>query len=175
MVHQPFEDWLLNDEQLTPNQERDLRLHLRDCLACTALARGNLTLRSAPVTSPPDGFAPRFQARLAAERKIQRSRSLIGLILLAVVGTGGLVWLLFPYFPYLTLSPAQLLSMWMSNLIYLGLTVRAMGALGNTLLNVISALIPPYAWLLSVVLLGGIGLLWAFSLRRVGKFVQSAA
>ncbi len=175
MDHRPYEDWLLNDERLTPEQDRDLRIHLRNCPECAALSRANLALRSAPVTVPAEGFALRFQVRLAAERKVQRRRSLIGLFLMVVVGVGGLLWLLSPYLPYLALPPAQLVSLWISNLVYLALTARVVGALGNTLLNVLASFIPTYVWALSVALLGGMGFLWTFSFRRVGKYSQSAA
>jgi hypothetical protein len=40
MDHRPYEDWLLDDERLTPEQDRDLRIHLRNCPECAALARG---------------------------------------------------------------------------------------------------------------------------------------
>jgi hypothetical protein len=175
MDHRPYEDWLLDDERLTPEQDRDLRIHLRNCPDCAALSRSNMALRSAPVTAPAEGFALRFQARLAAERKVQRRRSLIGLFLMAVVGVGGLSWLLFPYLPYLTLPPAQLASLWLGNLVYLALAARVVGVLGITLLNVLASFIPTYVWVLSVALLGGLGFLWTFSFRRVGKYSQSAA
>jgi hypothetical protein len=175
MDHRPYEDWLLDDERLTPEQDRDLRIHLRSCPECAALSRANMALRSAPVTSPAEGFALRFQVRLAAERKIQKRRSLIGLFLMVVVGIGGLFWLLFPYLPYLTLPPTQIASLWISNLVYLALTVRVLGVLGNTLLNVLASFVPTYVWALSVALLGGTGFLWTFSIRRVGKYSQSAA
>lgn len=175
MDHRPYEDWLLDDERLTSEQDRDLRIHLRNCPECAALSRANIALRSAPVTSPPEGFVSRFQVRLAAERKVQRRRSLIGLFLMMFVGVGGLFWLLSPYLSYLTLPPTQLASLWISNLIYLALTARVLGALGITLLNVLASFVPSYVWALSLVLLGGTGFLWTFSVRRVGKYSQSAA
>lgn len=175
MDHQPYNKWLLDDERLTPDQVRDMRVHLRNCPDCAALERANLALRSAPVTAPAAGFTLRFQTRLAAQRKTQQRRSMIGFSLLAAVGVGGLVWLLFPYIPYLQLPPAQMVSLWISNLVYLALTARALGALGNTLLNVMASLVPPYIWALSMILLGGTGFLWMFSFRRVGKFLQSPA
>ena len=175
MDHRPYEDWLLDDERLTPEQDRDLRIHLRSCPECAALSRANMALRSAPATAPAEGFALRFQVRLAAERKIQRRRSLIGLFLMVVVGVGGLFWLLSPYLPYLALPPTQLASLWISNLVYLALTARVLGVLGNTLLNVLASFVPTYVWALSMALLGGTGFLWTFSFRRVGKYSQSAA
>ena len=175
MDHRPYEDWLLDDERLTPERDPDLRIHLRNCPECAALARGNMALRSASVTAPAEGFALRFQVRLVAERKVQKRRNLIGLFLMAVVGVGGLLWLLSPYLPYLTLPPTQLASLWISNLVYLALTVRVLSVLGNTLLNVLASFVPTYVWALSLALLGGTGFLWTFSFRRVGKYSQSAA
>ena len=175
MDHRPYEDWLLNDERLATDQDRDLRIHLRNCPECAALARANMALRSAPVTASAAGFTLRFQARLAAQRKVQFRRSLIGLSLLGVVGMGGLVWLLLPYLPYLRLPPGQLARLWISNLVYLALTVRALAAMGNTLLNVLVTLIPAYVWAFSLLMLGGLGFLWTISFRRVSKILQSAA
>jgi hypothetical protein len=94
---------------------------------------------------------------------------------MAVVGVGGLIWLLSPYLPYLTLPPAQLTSLWISNLVYLALTARVLGVLGNTLLNVLASFVPTYVWALSIALLGGTGFLWTLSVRRVGKYSHSAA
>jgi hypothetical protein len=174
MDHRPYEDWLLNDERLAPDQDRDLRVHLRNCPECAALARANLALRSTPVIAPTAGFTLRFQARLVEQRKVQWWRSLIGFSLLGVVGLGGLIWLLFPYLSYLRLPPGQLAGLWISNLVYLALTVRSLAALGNTLLNVLASLVPPYAWISSLLMLGGLGFLWTISIRKVGKILQSA-
>ncbi len=174
MDHQPFETWLLNDERLNPEQDRDLRGHLRTCVQCAALARANLSLRSAPVIAPAEGFALRFQVRLAAQRKQQRLYTLIGLTLLGFVGAGGLLWLFFPYLIYLALPPADLASIWLGNLIYLATTVRALGVLTDTIINVIGSYIPVYTWLLFMALLVMVSSLWVFSFRRFGKTVRSA-
>jgi len=47
MNHQPFEEWLLNDKNLTPAESRELDLHLRTCVHCTSLSATGLALRSA--------------------------------------------------------------------------------------------------------------------------------
>ncbi len=173
MDHRPYEEWLLNDEHLSLEQDRDLRIHLRNCPECAAQARANLALRSAAVIAPAVGFTLRFQARLEAQRKLQLRRSFFGLFLLSVVGLGGIVWLLLPYIPFLTLSPERLASLWISNLIYFALTARVLGAVGNTFLNVLGSLVPAYVWPLAFVMLAGLGFLWTFSFRKVGQIVQS--
>lgn len=175
MDHRQYENWLLNDERLTPEQERDLRIHLRGCASCAMLSRSNLALRAAPVAAPTEGFALRFQSRLAAERKVQRQRTIIGLFLLTLTGAGLLFWVLSPYIPYLSLAPSQLFTLWLSNMIYIALTVRTVGILGTTLLNVVESIVPAYVWVISLALFGGFGFLLNVSFRRVGKFVSSAA
>jgi hypothetical protein len=175
MDHRPFEEWLLNDERLTSEQDQDLRVHLRNCPECAALAKANLSLRSAAVVAPANGFSLRFQVRLAAQRKVQRRQTIIGLILLGLVGAGGLSWFLFPYLPYLALPPAQLAGLWFSNLIYVGLTARAFGVLAATILNVVASLIPIYVWIFLTVLLGGLGFLWTVFFRKAVKIAQPAA
>jgi hypothetical protein len=170
MDHRPYEDWLLDDERLTPEKERDLRSHLRTCADCAALARANQALRAAPMSVPAAGFAVRFQARLAAERKVQRRRSFFGWTLLLLVGMAALFFLVRPYLAYLSWSPAQLAATWLSNLVYIGLTARAMSLIGNTLLDVFVSFVPSYVWAASFALFGGIGSLWVLSFRKLGRF-----
>jgi hypothetical protein len=74
MNHQPFEDWLLNDQPLTPIEKRDLDAHIRTCKYCAVLAQSSLELRSVRMVSPMPGFAGRFQKRLAARRIADRRR-----------------------------------------------------------------------------------------------------
>lgn len=174
MDHRPFEEWLLNDNHLTPEQTRDLRGHVRNCPSCAALARANLSLRAAPVTVPATGFTLRFQARLVAQRKVERRRSMVGLFLLAVIGMGVIGLVALPYLSYLRLEPWQVLLAWVNELIYIAFTLRTISIVGNTVFNVVASLIPPYAWVLSAALLAVVGALWNVSFRRVGKYARSA-
>ncbi len=174
MAHQHYEQWLLDDERLNPEQERDLRIHLRSCPECAALARANLSLRAAPVVAPPQGFALRFQERLAAQRKTQHRRSIIGILLLALAGIGTLALVLLPLLPYLALGPEQLFTLWVSNLVYIAIVVRTVSAVGLTLLNVAGAFIPDYAWIVALTLFVSLSFLLKTSTRRVGQFVKTA-
>lgn len=175
MVHQPYEQWLLDDERLTPEQERDLRIHLRACPECAALARANLTLRAAPVVPPPQGFTLRFQQRLAAQRQIEKKRTRIGIFLLALAGMSMLSAILSPLAPYLALEPEQLFASWISQLLYIALLFRTVSAVGITLLNVAAAFLPDYAAIgaLAMFVLLSAGL--KISIRKVGQFARSAA
>ena len=68
MNHQPFEDWLLNEQSLTPVEKRDLDAHMRTCRHCAALVETGLELHSVRMVSPMPGFAGRFEKRLATRR-----------------------------------------------------------------------------------------------------------
>jgi len=174
MVHQPFEEWLLNDEILTSQQEKDLQTHLRSCPACSALFRANLSLRAVPVSKPAPGFACCFEARLAAERVNQRRRVAIGLVML--IGAGGfLIWrILLPVFPFLRLEPLQLVWPWFGSLTYFALALRTVSALGTALFNVFTQAIPVYLWWAGLAIFSFAAYAWQFSLHKVTKHLLYA-
>jgi hypothetical protein len=166
MEHQPFETWLLNDDYLDAEQQRDLRRHTAACLQCAALARANLSLRAAPVAQPANGFALRFQRRLAAERQIQRRRAYIGLTLLTLVSIGIILWLLTPALPYLSLSPAELFVTWVSALVFISSLLQAFATISEVFLRIIFDLIPLAVWLFFLAASAGFGALWLASILR---------
>ncbi|MDX9991878.1 MAG: hypothetical protein RBS68_07480 [Anaerolineales bacterium] len=166
MEHQPFETWLLNDDYLDPQQQRELRRHTAACSQCAGLARANLSLRAAPVAQPANGFALRFQRRLAAQRQIQRRRTYIGLSLLTLVSMGLLLWLLTPLLPYLSLSPAQFLMTWVEAVVFISSLLQAFATLSEVFSRIVFGLIPPAAWLVFLMASAGFGALWLVSIRR---------
>jgi hypothetical protein len=80
MNHQLFESWLLEAENLTPDQRQELSEHLKSCASCRRL-QGSLSVldhmmvQAVPV-APAPGFAQRFQSGLAARRKQRQARQL---------------------------------------------------------------------------------------------------
>ena len=172
MDHQPFEDWLLNDERLTAGEEWELNLHLRGCAQCGKLARANRVLRAAPVATPPVGFALRFQQKLAAERKAKRIRNILGLTLILVVGMGVMFLLLPLYMNEISSSPTQLAVAWSTRLVYIGLTLRSIAQTGNLFTDA-AEFVPSYVWLLSLTALIGSGFFWLFSSRRFTRFLEA--
>ena len=75
--HQPFEEWLLSGETLTPEETQSLQEHLGACEQCRTLAGASQqvdhALRHAPQLAPAPGFVSRWQAQLAA-RQIKQHR-----------------------------------------------------------------------------------------------------
>jgi hypothetical protein len=88
MNHQPFEDWLLNDQPLTPIEKHNLDAHIRTCNYCAALQETGLELYSVRMVSPRPGFAGRFEKRLVAYRTANLRRGVCGLIMLLLGGVG---------------------------------------------------------------------------------------
>lgn len=82
MNHQPFENWLLSDEPLSPEQNLALQEHLSTCETCCQIEANwdslQALMREAPVVAPAPGFTIRWQARQAEQRqRIQTRQSWI--------------------------------------------------------------------------------------------------
>ena len=110
MNHLPFEEWLLNETPVTPEQQRDLDLHLRTCAACSALAETGRMLSTSKMAVPMPGFTTRFQARLAERKVVERRRKLWGAFLFILGGLVLLMWAAGPYLASFMASPATWIS-----------------------------------------------------------------
>jgi hypothetical protein len=174
MNHQPFEDWLLEDESLTIQQGRELQAHLRSCTSCSAIAASNVALHSGHLAIPQPGFSERFQPRLAAWKRSQLRRQAIGTVVLVAAGLALLYAVAGPAMLEAVRSPAT----WMSNVTVYVLSVFTMasvaGHVGSVLLRSLSGLIPPGSWW--AVTAGGfsLGIWWAFLMRRRLRAPQGA-
>ena len=166
MKHQPFEDWLLNDKIISPEQKRELDSHLRTCAYCSALAETGMALRSVKKASPREGFAARFQVRLAERKIVDRRRRFWGSILFTFGGLALLVWLLFPYLLTFFASPAAWISILVEWGVYLITTLRALAEAGTVVVDVIPSFLSPFMWMVLLSAIAGIGLLWSVSIWR---------
>jgi len=166
MNHQPFEDWLLDDESLTIQQQRELDLHLRSCTSCAAIAASNLALHTRQLASPRPGFTERFQPRLVAWQKRQQRQQAIGTIVLVAAGLA----LLYAVAGPAMLEAAQSPAAWMRNVTVYVLSLFTMasvaGQVGAVLLRSLWGLIPPGAWWALGVCGFGLGLVWVVLMRR---------
>ncbi|RME86795.1 MAG: zf-HC2 domain-containing protein [Anaerolineae bacterium] len=173
MEHRPFEDWLLEERPLTPEQRRRLQAHLRVCADCAALAEVGEALRRGEAVAPAPGFVDRFRMRLARERARQRRRGVLGISLLAAGVLGPGLVLLWPYLMTAIRSPAALLALWVHSLAFLISLGQAIGRAGLILLQVFSGFVPPASGLLLISAATGLILLWVFSLWRISSPPQS--
>lgn len=172
MNHLPFEEWLLNNSPITPEQQRDLDLHLRACAYCSALAETGKVLSTAKVAKPAPGFTLRFQARLAERKAAERKHKLWGALLFTLGGLTLLLWAVSPYVVSFFASPATWISVVVGWLVFIGTTLFALLDAGIVILSVIPNFLPPFAWLVLFSTFAGVGLLWSVSIWRFVRAPQ---
>jgi len=170
MNHQPFEGWLLDDMPLTPEQKRELDLHIRSCAHCAALAETGMALHSVKVVPPAKGFTARFQTRLAAYKLVERRRRFWGAILFVFTGFALLAWLLGPAVVSFLASPATSITSFVEWGVFIITTLNAVFQAGSVLLRIAPGFLPPFGWMIVVSAVAGLGLLWSISIWR---FVRS--
>lgn len=99
MGHQPFEIWLLGEQELTESQSQELAAHLVICPECQELRKSlavtSVLLASPPQASPSPGFTERWKVNLAERRAIQHKRQtrlfFLSTIMGAIVALSGLI------------------------------------------------------------------------------------
>jgi hypothetical protein len=172
MKHQPFEEWLLNDTPITPEQRRELDSHLRSCAYCAALVETGVILNSVKLASPGAGFTAHFQARLAERKLSDRRRRFWGAILFMIGGLGLLLWFVGPSLASFLASPTT----WIASLVEWGIflitTLQAVAQAGSVLLHIVPGFLPPFAWMILISAFAGIGLLWSVSIWRFTRVPQ---
>jgi hypothetical protein len=167
MNHRPFEDWLLESQPLTSEQKLELRNHLKTCTSCTALTEVDMALRSPSLVIPSAGFTERFQSRMAAEHKQNRTRLFWGMGLLGLIVVLAASVALFELYSTWGKSPSEVLVTVISWLITMISSIRTYGSIGLVLLKVTARIIPLSLWLIMF----GSGFLliyfWATSLWKL--------
>ena len=93
MDHQPFEQWIFEDQKHSAQQSSLLREHLDQCQECSDLSQSWLAIEkelTRPVMmSPMAGFTNRFQTRLAIRQAEQYQKQVVKT--LAIIGSGILI------------------------------------------------------------------------------------
>lgn len=169
MKHQPFEDWLLNDKLISPEQKRELDSHLRTCAYCSALAETGMALNGVKLVSPAMGFTSRFQVHLAERKLADRRRRFWGAILFTFGGLVLLLWLASPYLLTFFASPATWISVLVEWGVFLITTLQAVTQAGSVLLDVLPSFLSPFMWMVLLSAIAGISLLWSVSIWRFAQ------
>lgn len=172
MNHLPFEEWLLNNSPVTPEQQRDLDLHLRTCAYCSALFETGKVLKTTKMAKPSPGFTMRFQARLAERKIAERRHKLWGAVLFTLGGFALLMWAVGPYLASFMASPVTWISVAVGWLVFIGTTLFALIDAGAVILSIIPRFLSPFAWLVLLSTFAGMGLLWSVSIWRLVRAPQ---
>ncbi len=172
MNHRPFEDWLLDDQPLTPQQARDLQAHVRSCTSCAAIAESNLALHATRQVGPAAGFTDRFRTRLEKRRAEQRWRQVIGTLVLVLGGLGLLYWFGAPYIQDLLYSPATWISAGVGYFVFVLTSLQVLSEATAILLRVLPGFISPAGWLGLTLTAAGLAFVWTVSIQRAARAPQ---
>jgi hypothetical protein len=175
MNHQPFEDWILSEEPLTPENAGELETHLENCDHCRELQdawNGVIDLfQGTPEVEPLPGFVNRWQERLAVEKKIELSvryrwQSIILLILIGNI-SAGLMFLLGTEFLSNFDSPLSLVMSGIYRFVSLVTTINTIQHIFLTLFRTITSVVPAGIWAILGMGLVGSGAIWIISLKTL--------
>ncbi len=169
--HQFFEERLLTEATLSPEEALQVQEHLQTCESCRRLSYAweevEEQLEKSPIVSPTPGFIRRWEVRLAEEQeRIRRQQttlilsfSLGGAVLsLLIVGFLLLPLLQSPY-PYFLVWAYQVVTSF-----YFASSVSL--ALG-TVIQTIYEIMPPTLWIAVFIATGALCALWIFTLQKL--------
>ena len=171
MNHLPYEDWILSDEALSPEQSNHLHVHLMSCDSCRQLSESYLDVKKlfnvSPQLKPADGFRDRWLIRLEKEENKKRKRQ----TLIMFIVTGGaalsiLMLLSFQVFKSIN-QPMDFLILGANILTQLLSIIFAINEITSALVELISIMIPPFWWVVSATIVSVMSLLWLYSIKRI--------
>jgi hypothetical protein len=171
MNHQPFRNWLLSEEALSPEQAQSLKEHLASCDACRQIEPSwkevELAFTKSPEMMPRPGFTQRWQARLAVQEAHWQSRSgwlsIAATALVAVIISGYIatqVWAIIR-------APGPYIAAWLDRLTAVFIDYFLLQSLFRTNISIN----PTYVLVGSFFLFGMISFLSVFWLTVYKKFV----
>jgi hypothetical protein len=179
MGHQPFEMWLLEEDDLKPEQRQELAAHLMVCAEClelhNALTATSALLLTARPASPAPGFTLRWKENLARKRERQNQRQIwkffLSVFIGALISFGGLIAVL----NLTNFSITDLLvpaATFIANLF--SLAGDAQVALGTNISTPVSVIL----WVMAassvcLLIFGWVYVLWRISSRGVKKNEES--
>ncbi|MFC2064073.1 hypothetical protein ACFLXB_03140 [Chloroflexota bacterium] len=173
MNHQPFEDWLIENQSLTSQQSKDLGEHLNKCSYCSALVQVDQVFQTSKMASPPQGFVDRFRVKLVEEQKLRHKRLIWGMGSLGIIAVLLVVLFGYQYLSNWTISPTDVLVNFVTWITGFSATIRAYGSVGMVLINMIYGIIPLPLWL--SFFFGGflLVLAWATTLWKLSYSIQA--
>jgi hypothetical protein len=170
MNHQPFKEWLLSEEPLSPEQTRALQDHQQSCESCRQLEAAwtdvNDLFQRLPQAAPASGFTSRWQERLAAQQlQKQRRQAWIGLGVTAL-GAMSLLILLGIQISSIMRSPSQLVLLWISQVTSLYSVLYALQGFVEVLFRVVPV-VPITGVILAIGIFSFLSVLWIVTYHQL--------
>jgi anti-sigma factor RsiW len=172
VIHQPFETWLLDEAELTSEQQHELREHLEACSRCAALRPAwrqvHYLIQSSPIVEPAAGFNQRWRTGMAERRVAQQRRQVRRFLSGAVFGS--LVSLLLLVSQILmSESPLNLMVMTFRNIIHFANEISQTQAIALTWLRTLPPILPLAGWIIISASFSVIAVIWAISVWRISS------
>jgi len=177
MSHQPFETWLLSDEELNPQQKLSLDEHLQTCEECqklsNALHQVNVVITTSHEPTPQPGFTQRWHKRLLVHRHQEQQRRM-WFITLGLFGIAGFIISALLILNHQSINWVYELSNFVANFSLAAARV-------NQFWSILQSMIKALPILLPIMILFGVGLLsamtvliitWFSSLIRLNKPIK---
>lgn len=175
MNHQPYETYLLSEEPLAQDHQRELNAHLETCAECRELKRawqaihGELLI--APTVAPQPGFSQRWSESLAerkARKQVEQVRKFFLILTFLIVFSflGAVVTILATSTPGDWIaSTARVLTMTFASF-------TSLVHIAGTWLQILPPAVPVIAWVLAssglvILTLFWVLLVWRFPIKGV--------
>ena len=174
MKHKTFENWIFEEEVPEKEDRKALYDHLRECDECYLLEKRwsqvEPFLVAAPVAGPANGFAERWQARLALDRQRSAQRQNLGILISTSFAAGSLLLLFFLQFHHQIADALSPVAVWAAVIGRMG--AQALGAVGDVVVLLMNA--SPASFSMLVVMafcatLGATALLWLKMFRTLAR------
>jgi hypothetical protein len=169
MEHQPFENWIIDELELTPEQNEALAAHTKVCSHCrilqTSLEQVRVQIETSPAAIPSPGFSQRFQKNLE-ERRLRQQLQIRRLFLFLVLGAG------LSFFAWLavivsTTSPADLLVAGVQTITQLFVNFDVFQQTFLTVIKSVPIVVPLALWIAITCSFVFLSLVWAISVWRI--------
>lgn len=170
MNHQPFEGWLLEDEDLSQDQKQALQAHLKSCQDCSNIVESWQEVRhvivATPRATPLPGFTERWQAHLVKRRADQQRRlawGIFGACLAILIIILGVI-----YLPsVMHLSFGEILASFLLNVTILFVRINQTREIIELLLGGVSPVFPIIVWILAASSLACLSFIWIAAIWKI--------
>lgn len=169
--HRPFEDWVLSETTLSPQDTLALNEHLDQCESCRNLAAAwgevETRLRSRVQIAPQAGFTARWQERWARERRRQQRRQTLVIMLFSVGGAVALMVLLGIILLPILQSPRPILLALVYQVTRTVASFTSTASVFGSLARPLLGIIPPSLWVGIGTAIGALAVVWIVALRKL--------
>ncbi|MCE1253428.1 MAG: hypothetical protein LWX83_07755 [Anaerolineae bacterium] len=167
--HQLFETWILQDAQLTEDEQKCLNAHLLECDHCRQLKLGwqstRSMLKTTPMVGPTTGFSQRWKNSLA-ERRARQQKAQIKRFLRYLIGINVLTLIGLSFVLLLGTNPVNLMATALREVVMALLFIGRAGSVFNMFLRAFPPYVPVLIWVLTSTGFSLAALAWGFSIWK---------